>query len=46
MMYRLAKRFVRRTAGDKIIQLHGIDLDNTYGSVRQVQVLLCNLTAK
>ena len=27
MMYRLAKCFVLHTAGDKIIELHGIKLD-------------------
>ena len=30
---------------DKIIELHGIKLDNTYGSVWQVQFLHCNFTA-
>ena len=36
MMY---TKCLRHTAGDKIIELHGIQLDNTYGSVQQVQFL-------
>ena len=42
MMYVLAQC----TAGDKIIELHGIKLDNTYGAVRQVQFVHCNFSAK
>ena len=42
---RAVQRLVRRTSGDKVIVLHGIHLDNTYGSVRQVRFMHCNFNA-
>ena len=41
----LLKRLMLHTDLDKVIELHLIKLDNTYGSVQQVQFLHCNFTA-
>ena len=46
MRYRLAEHVVLHTAGYKVIELHGMELDNTYGSVQQVKFLHCNFTAR
>ena len=40
---RAIQRLVRATNMDKIIEMHGIELDNTYNSVRQVR-LACIVT--